>query len=186
MEKITKNCRRAKRCNDGINKMEKEEQRQNFRILLGFRENDIMLTKEQSVLKLIMDASEAENMRTQYSVLGYRIDLYFHDYKLALEVDEKGHKDRNIDHEIQRQKVLEKELGCKFIIINPDEEKLNIFRAINEIHRHIKESIKKSTKKSVINDIRLGLAELSLSFEKTTKTIHKFLRRAFKHVVPKP
>ena len=38
----------------------------------------------------------------------------------------------------------------------------------------IKESTKKSTKKSVINDIRLGLAELSLSFEKTTKTIHKF------------
>ena len=136
MEKIIKNCRRATRCNDGINKMEKEEQRQNFRILLGFRENDIMLTKEQSVLKLIMDAFEGENMRTQYSVLGYRIDLHFHDYKLALEVDEKGHKDRNIDHEIQRQKAVEKELDCKFIIINPDEEKLNIFRAINEIHRH--------------------------------------------------
>ena len=186
MEKIIKNCRRAKRCNDGIIKIEKEEQRQNFRILLGFRENDIMLTKEQSALKLIMDAFEGENMRTQYSVLGYRIDLYFHDYKLALEVDEKGHKDRNIDHDMQRQKALEKELGCKFIRINPDEEKLNILRAINEIYRHIKELTKKSTKKSVINDIRLGLAELSLSFEKNTKTIHKFLRRAFKHVGPKP
>ena len=29
-----------------------------------------------------MDAFEGENMQTQYSVLGYRIDLYFHDYKL--------------------------------------------------------------------------------------------------------
>ena len=35
-------------------------------------------------------------------VLGYRIDAYFSKYKLAIEVDEQGHKDRNIDYEIQR------------------------------------------------------------------------------------
>ena len=29
-----------------------------------------------------MAAFEGENMQTQYSVLGYRIDLYSHDYKL--------------------------------------------------------------------------------------------------------
>ena len=60
-----------------------------------------MLTKEQSVLRSVMDAFEKENMQTQYGVLGYKTDLYFHDYKLAIEVDEKGHKDRNIDHEIK-------------------------------------------------------------------------------------
>ena len=69
-----------------------------------------------------MDEFEGENMQTQYSVLGSRVDLHFHDYKLAIEVDEKAHKDRNIDHEIQRQKALEKKLGCKFIRIDPDEE----------------------------------------------------------------
>ena len=58
------------------------------------------MTKEQSVLKSIKGAFVKENMKTQYSVLGYRIDIYFHDYKLAIEIDEKGHKDRNIDHEI--------------------------------------------------------------------------------------
>ena len=36
-----------------------------------------------------MDALEGENMQTQYSVLGYKIDLYFHDYKLATEVMKK-------------------------------------------------------------------------------------------------
>ena len=54
LEKIIKNCRGVKKCQDGINRMEKEEQRENFRILLGFMENDIMLTKEQSVLKSVM------------------------------------------------------------------------------------------------------------------------------------
>ena len=33
-------------------------------------------------------------MQTQYKVLSYRIDLYFHDYKLAIENDEKGHSGR--------------------------------------------------------------------------------------------
>ena len=52
-----------------------------------------------------MNAFEGENMQTQYSVLRCRTDLYFHDYKLAIEVDEKGHEDRNIDHEIKIQKA---------------------------------------------------------------------------------
>ena len=55
-----------------------------------------------------------------------------------------------IDHEITRQKAVEKKLGCEFIRIVPDEEDFNIFKAINEIHRHIKKSNKKSTKISLM------------------------------------
>ena len=87
-------------------------------------------------------------MKTQNSVLGYRIDLYFHKYKLALEVDELGYADRNRSNKIERQKVLEKELDCMFIRINPNEKKLNMFKVINKIERHVK----KSTKKLLIND----------------------------------
>ena len=64
-------------------------------------------TKEQTVIHLIKDAFKGENMQTQYTLLDYRIDLYFHKYKLVIEVDELGHNDRNIDYEIQRQKELE-------------------------------------------------------------------------------
>ena len=78
------------------------------------------MTKEQSALRSVMDAFEGGNMQTQYSVLGHRIDLYFHDYRLAIEIDEKGHKDRDTNDEIQRQKALEKKLGCEFIKINLD------------------------------------------------------------------
>ena len=59
-------------------------------------------TKEQTVISAIKDTFEGENMQTQYSVLGYRIDLYFHKYKLVAEVDELGHSDRNINDEIER------------------------------------------------------------------------------------
>ena len=53
-------------------------------------------------------------MQTQYSVLGYRFDLHFHKHKLAIEVNELGHADINLMNEIERQKALEKELGCVF------------------------------------------------------------------------
>ena len=41
-------------------------------------------------------------MQRQYNVLVYRIDLYFHDYKFAIETDETGHSNRSIDYEIKR------------------------------------------------------------------------------------
>ena len=47
-------------------------------------------------------------MQTQYSVLGFRIDLYFPEYKLEIEVDQSGHNDKNIEYEIQRQRATVK------------------------------------------------------------------------------
>ena len=86
-----------------------------------------------------MSLFEGENMQTKYHALGYRIDLYVHDYKLARETDENGNNNRNIENEIKRQKAIEPELGCKFIRIDPDEEGFDIFRASNKIFRHIKQ-----------------------------------------------
>ena len=89
---------------------------------LGFRLDDVTNTKKQTVINSIKDVFEWEDMQTQYIVLGYRIDLYFHKHKLAIEVDELGHADRNLSNEIERQKALEKKLDCVFIRINPDEK----------------------------------------------------------------
>ena len=105
---------------------------------LGFRLHDVINTKEETVLYSIKDAIEREAMQTQYIVLGYRINFCFHKEKLANEVDELGHADRNLSNETERQKTLEKELECVFIRINPDEKNFNIFKEINKIHRHIK------------------------------------------------
>ena len=51
----------------------------------------------------------------------FRIDVYFTEYFLAVEIDEKGHTDRDLIFEEKRQKVLEKKLNCKFIRINTRE-----------------------------------------------------------------
>ena len=56
-----------------------------FKRDLGFKLYNVINCKEQTVLELIKEAFEGEDMKTQYIVIGYRIDLYFHEYKLAIE-----------------------------------------------------------------------------------------------------
>ena len=63
-------------------------------------------TKQQSVLTKITSSFEGENMWTQYNDLSYRIDLYFRDYKLTIEIDGNWQSDRNIDYKINRRKAI--------------------------------------------------------------------------------
>ena len=128
----------------------------NLKINLGFKLHDVINTKEQTSINSIKDLFEGEDIQTQNSVLGYRIHLCFHEYKIAIEADELEHADRNINNEIEKQKVLEKELNGVFIRINPDEKDFNIFKEISKIHKHIK----KSSKKSLIDKMSKRLLEL--------------------------
>ena len=145
----------------------------NFTRNLGFKLHDIINTKEQTVLESIKNTFEGEDMQRPYSVLGYIIDLYFHKYKLAIEVDELGHADRNLSNEIERQKSLEKELDCVFIRINPDEKNFNIFREISKIHRH--------TEKSVINLLLVDLSKQLLELK--SRTNHSIKSKYLKWIV---
>ena len=120
MDKINKSCRGVKPCNDRVNRLEKGKQRENFRTILDFKKHDIMKVTEKTRLDSIKNEFEVENIQTHYRFLGYEIDIYFHDYKLAVPIDEKDRQETDISREIERQKALDKELGCKFIRINPD------------------------------------------------------------------
>ena len=134
MEKIIKNCRVKKSNRDNTN-------RENFRILLGFKEKDLFITKEESVLIKIMKVLSMERILLQYFVLNYKIYVYFPEHKLAIEIDEKGHTDRKIDYEIERKNKVKEKLGCIFIRINPGEKDYDIFVEIGKIHNRIKESV---------------------------------------------
>ena len=46
------------------------------------------------------------------------IDLKFQGNKLAKEIDENGHRDRNINHEIKRKIGIEQKIGGEFIRID--------------------------------------------------------------------
>ena len=103
-----------------------------------------------------MSSFEGENIQTQYNVLGYRIDLYFQDYKLTIEIDGNGLSEKNVAYEIKRQIAIEQQLGCMFIRIDTDKKDFDIFDDIFEVFRHIKQL----TKKTLINKISMRLLEL--------------------------
>ena len=48
-----------------------------FGARLGFKQYDIILNKEQPILTKMKSSFEGDDMQTQYSLLGYRIDLCF-------------------------------------------------------------------------------------------------------------
>ena len=66
------------------------------------------MTQEQSILTKIKEAFSTEEISFQHLVLGYRIDVYFLKHKLAIEVDQRGYNDRDLESERERQKALEK------------------------------------------------------------------------------
>ena len=111
-----------------------------FRTSLGFKQHDVILTKKLPVMTKIRSLFEGENMQKRNSVIGYRIHLCFNEHKLP---KESGHSDRNTDY---GQKVIDQGLGCEFIRIDPEKNDFNIFKVINEIFEHIKQSSNQLTK----------------------------------------
>ena len=48
--------------------------------MLGFNIHDVINTKVQAILQAIKEAFGEKNTKTEFNVLGYGIDIYFHGY----------------------------------------------------------------------------------------------------------
>ena len=63
--------------------------------------------------------------------------MYFSEHKFAVEIDKKGHTDRN-KTENERQTKIKKHSDCKFFHrIHPDAEGFDIFFEISKIQSYI-------------------------------------------------
>ena len=144
-----------------------------FKTRLGFNQHDLIMAKEQSVLTKTMKVFASEEILWQYSALCYKINLYFSKHRLAIEVDEKGQKDRSIDYEIKRQVEIEKELDCEYIRIIPDGKDFDVYVEIGKIHNDIKESNEKLIKESLIDKISKRLLELKFNSSHSIKYVVK-------------
>ena len=72
------------------------------------------------ILVRIIKKMQVDNNGKKYII--FRIDVYFTEYCLAVEIDEKGHTDRDLIFEQKRQEALEKKLNCTFIRFNTSKE----------------------------------------------------------------
>ena len=101
----------------------------------------------------------------------FRIDIYFTEYSLAVEIDEKGHTDRDLKFEEKRQEALEKKLNCTFIRINTSRENFDADYEASEIQTFISqfkdnEIKERENKNKELEDetekLKLHLAKLSV------------------------
>ena len=107
--------------------------------------------------------------------LGYRIDLYFYEYKLAIEIDELGHNDRNTDYQIKRQREIEKELNCVFIRTNPDAADFNINKLNNQIFKHIIQSKEEKLKNKFAKELLSYVSSIFIPLKPIKYFVKKIL-----------
>ena len=97
------------------------------------------MTKQQSIGLRLRKLFPNEDIIEDFSALYYLIDYYFPKRKLALEVNELGHKDRDQIKENKKQKD-------EFIRINPDEKDFSAYDELvkyrNSLISHKKNKIK--------------------------------------------
>ena len=94
----------------------------------------------------------------------FRIDNYFTKYCLAIEIDEKGHTDRDLIFEEKKQKALEKKLNCTFIRINTTKENFDRDYEASRIQTFISKFKDNKNKelKDEIEKLKLQLANLGV------------------------
>ena len=106
---------------------------------LGFEVDTKYVEKEPEIVKHVRDFLDELRVATEFqkTVGRYRIDLYLPDYKLALEVDEHGHRNRDPLEERCREEFLRRALGCDFLRVNPDAPGFNIFKVCAQLSSRI-------------------------------------------------
>ena len=72
------------------------------------------------------------NIKRQYIIDKYRVDLYFIDYKLVIECDENNHIDRDCIQEKIREDYIVS-LGNKIIRYNPNTPRFDLSNVLREI-----------------------------------------------------
>jgi very-short-patch-repair endonuclease len=94
---------------------------------------------ESQVSDVLLSAfRDLTQIDTQRRFGPYRVDLFFPEFNLAIEIDENGHGGYRQSNEIIRQILLETSQGCEFIRFNPDDPGKNVGDLINSILRYMK------------------------------------------------
>ena len=96
----------------------------------------------------------------------FRIDVYFTKYFLAVEIDGKGHTDRDLIFEEKRQKALEKKLNCQFIRINTSRENYDADYEASRIQTFINK-FKNKEKWNKIKELEDEIKKIKTSISKS-------------------
>jgi very-short-patch-repair endonuclease len=102
-----------------------------------------MCIENQTIGFISNSYSNMLNVKRQFTIGKYRVDLYFVDYKLVIECDENNHNDRDPENEKIRELYITS-LGNKIIRFNPNEKDFDLSNILREINAILFSGISKS------------------------------------------
>ena len=117
-----------------------------FESKFGVNQHDKILRKQQSLGLRLKKLFPNETIIEEYFPLCYRAGFTFKKHMLVVEIDEKGHVERDPGYEKKTQKELEK-LGYYLFRINPNKPGFDDYEEFGRVSAYIAESIKKQTTK---------------------------------------
>ena len=89
------------------------------------------MTKPQAICLRLIKLFSNEEIIEWFFDLCYLIDFYFPKYKLAIEVDDLGHKDRGQTKQNEWQKDLKEYLDCIYNI-NSDKKNFGVYDGLKK------------------------------------------------------
>ena len=106
---------------------------------LGISVESRYVRKETEIVGFVQDVLTQMMVPFEFqrNVNNFRIDLYLLDQKLAIEIDEHNHADRDPSYEKEREMYIKAQLGCKFLRINPDSDGFKLSTCIGRIMKEI-------------------------------------------------
>ena len=114
------------------------------------------------LVNIMKEKIQVDNNGQQY--ISFRIDIFFTKYCLAVEIDEKGHTDRDLTFEQNRQEALEKKPNCTFIRINTSKDNFDVDYEASRIQTFISQFKDNKNKKlkDEIEKLKQQLANLGV------------------------
>ena len=92
------------------------------------------LPAETEIIDFIYESlSPMYDMKKQYKVGNYRIDLYIKTKNIAIECDENNHADYDKEKEATREQYIKDKLSCRFIRFDPYDKTFKLSSLISWI-----------------------------------------------------
>ena len=106
---------------------------------LGISVETRYVRKETEIVGFVQDVLTQMMVPFEFqkNVNNFRIDFYLPDQKLAIEIDEHSHADRDPSYEKEREMYIKAQLGCKFLRINMDSDGFKLSTCIGRIMKEI-------------------------------------------------
>ena len=142
---------------------------------------DVVTCDKQDIISALQVAFEGEIIITQYCIENKRIDAYFSEYKLGIEIDEYNHESRNFNYEKSRQLMIESH-EITIIRTNPDAADFDMNKLINQIHMHISQSNKEKLEKEKNVEIKKLKNKIKKQENKIKEQKSKFAKELLSYV----